>query len=200
MRRARHIPGSTPVSTLLLLLAAAGMPLGVAAAGGGEEPPGSPPFRPDAIIVRPDPADLRTSIWTDRGRYRPGDRVSIRFYVSAPAYVYIYDLDTAGKVQLIFPNRYEMDNFMRPGTHALPRRAYSFVVSGPPGAEYLQIIATVRPLSDLAPPSAFALAPFLELGDDPPAVKDRIESMLRPAGRGWAAAWTAFWVVGPHPP
>lgn len=197
--------------TLVLALAAVSVAAwglaAPAAAGGpddddaeGDEPKGLPPLRPEAIIIRPDPADLRTSIWTDRARYRPGDRVRISFYVSHPAYVYIYDLDTTGKVRLIFPNRYEMDNFLPAGTHTIPRRAYSFVVSGPPGAEYLQIIATVRPLNELAPPSAFLQSPFPDLGDSAPEVKGRVERMLRPVGKGWATAWTGFWVVGPTPP
>lgn len=170
---------------------------GAAAQDGLDGPEGMPPLRAEAIIIRPDPADLRTAIWTDRARYRPGDRLRVSFFVSRPAYVYIYDLDTEGRVRLIFPNRYEMDNFVQAGTHTIPRRAYSFVVSGPPGAEYLQIIATLQPLKELAPPSSFERDAFPRLGDSAVEVKRRVEGMLRPAGRGWATAWTAFWVLGP---
>lgn len=168
--------------------------------GSPPQPGGTPPLKPEAIIIRPEPSGLRTSVWTDRARYLEGDRVRVSFYVSERAHVYIYDLDTTGRVRLIFPSRYEMDNHVNAGTHTIPGRPYSLIVSGPPGAEYLQIIATRTPLKDLTPASAFVRSPFPQLGKNGPEVKAKVEGMLRAHGEGWAAAWTAFWVVSPAPP
>lgn len=156
---------------------------------------------PESIIVNPAPGDVRVTIETDRNRYRVGDNVEIRFWVSEPAYVYIYNQDTRGNVRLIFPNRFDQNNRVRAGEHWLPGSEYRFRVEGPPGTEYLQILATRTRLRRLD--WRDARDPFPLLGEDPLKVKEEVRGFLDVVPeRSWSSAWTRFEVErrGPWPP
>lgn len=150
---------------------------------------------PEALIVKPAPGDVRVRIQTDRSRYRVGESVQIRFWVSEPAYVYIYNVDSRGRVRLIFPNRFDANNRVRAGEHQLPGAGYRFRVDGPPGTEYLQILAIrtrLRPLERWN-----ARDPFPLLGGNPLAVKEEVLQFLDVVPeRSWSSAWTQFEVIG----
>lgn len=57
--------------------------------------------------------------------------------VERDAYVYLVDVDAAGKVTVLFPNIYAKDNFVKAGTvHEMPApNLYRLQVSGPAGTE-----------------------------------------------------------------
>jgi hypothetical protein len=90
---------------------------------------------------------LRVKIWTDRGPdalYYPGERVAVRFTTNDDAYVCVYNIDTEGHVRVLFPARGD-DGFVHarevvtlPGPYA----SYDLVVSGPPGIETIEAIAS----------------------------------------------------------
>ncbi len=166
--------------------------------GSGAQSEPLPPVRADAIIVEPSPPGMTARIWTPRRRYRPGDLLEISLFVSLPAYVYVYNLDSAGNVRLLFPNRFDTNNRLPAGEHTLPRRGYRFRIGGPGGPEYLQLVATSRPLR-LVGPSAFLFSPFPRLDGTPADVKRRVEASLKAMPDEWAVAWTGFYVV-PAPP
>lgn len=154
---------------------------------------------PESIIVHPGPGDLKVSIETNRRRYEIGDTVEIRFWVSEPSYVYIYNQDARGNVRLIFPNRYDRDNRVSAGEHWLPGTGYRFRVEGPPGTEYLQILATRTRVGRLEWSDSRRDA-FPLLGDDPLRVKEEVESFLDVVPRReWSTAWTWFEVGRPVP-
>lgn len=101
------------------------------------------PVAPSRIEVVPRPAgNLQAWVWTDKGTYREGEPIEIRFKVSDDAYVYIFDTDTEGVTRQIFPNYYDQDNYIRGNrTMEIPNRDYALIVSGPSGRERLEILA-----------------------------------------------------------
>jgi len=98
------------------------------------------------IIEPPTTTELEVSIWTDQAEYQVGELVTISYEVNKDAYIYIWDITPEGDVQVVFPNAAYpggLDNFVQAGTHQLP---VSFPVAPPLGTEFLQILATTRPV------------------------------------------------------
>ncbi len=109
--------------------------------------------RDSKIRIRPVPdpynRPVRVEVWTDRregSTYCAGDSIRIFFRTNIDAYVTIYDLNTQGRVNVLFPNRYHRDNFVRGGrTYSLPSGyGYRLMVEGPRGWEYLRAVATTN--------------------------------------------------------
>lgn len=169
---------------------------------------------PQRIIIQPPTgSQLTARIWVDRAAYAPGDPITINFSISKDAYVYILDLDTEGVQRLLLPNSYEGTNFFRAGTYSIPRANYSLKVQGPPGTEYLQIVAATKPvkvLEDLRLQFAASISiPFLggqlqatigpfSIVENPVDLRTRIEEQLRsdPTVQ-WTTAYTSFQVTAP---
>ncbi len=97
--------------------------------------------------VRPD-LDLEVYVWPDRGIdavYHPGDPIRIFFEVTRDCYVVLYDIDTRGRLHILFPFDPWQDNFVRAGqVYELPGDwdDFQLTVDGPPGTEYVQVIAS----------------------------------------------------------
>jgi len=152
---------------------------------------------PLGIIVEPD--ELQVNIWVDKSAYQVGEEITIHFWVNKPAWVYIIDIDAAGRARLIFPNRYDRDNYVsQGGEYSLPGPSdpYRFVVVPPTGTEYVQIIASTQPL-DLDVQGFREAFPLL--GADPNQVGAQIQGII-PTGAETATAWTSFQVVSAWPP
>ncbi|MFQ5641338.1 MAG: DUF4384 domain-containing protein [bacterium] len=77
-----------------------------------------------------------------------GSEVAFTVRVDRNAYVYLVDVDPAGKVTVLFPNAYAKDNFLKAGmTHEMPApNLYRLRVNGPAGPELVKAIATTQPL------------------------------------------------------
>ncbi|MCF7876449.1 PKD domain-containing protein [Candidatus Bipolaricaulota bacterium] len=111
--------------------------------GGREQPPSR--GMPRGIIIEPpSQSRLDISVRTDRYQYSIGSNLRIFLDVSQRAYVYIFDYDTSGETRLVFPNRYSRQNLIGPGRYELPDGGYNFRVTGPPGVEFVQAIATTK--------------------------------------------------------
>ena len=129
------------------------------------------PVAPKGIIIQPPtPTGLTVRVWVDKGAYAVGETIQVRFSVSEDAYVYIYDIDAAGKVSLLFPNFYSQNNFVTAGDHVLPDLpSYRLTVTEPTGTEYLQIVASKQAVA--ITPQFQSTLPFPFLGQDPEAIK-----------------------------
>lgn len=94
--------------------------------------------------------DLAVDVWTDRddgSNYYEGDDITIYFRASADAYVTIYDLDTRGNVNLIFPPNAGDNNYVRGGEiYMIPESSddYTLTLEGPPGNEHIQMVASTE--------------------------------------------------------
>ncbi|MCR4405080.1 MAG: DUF4384 domain-containing protein [Candidatus Acetothermia bacterium] len=179
MRRSLILP-------LLVLLAFARLGPALAAEG------------PQAVLTSP-PTEtgLSIKVWLEKRAYEVGERLEVHFIISHDCYVYIYDISSEGKVTLLFPNAFQPDNFLQAGQYTIPDERYSLVVEGKPGLEYLQAIASTRPIAPLTfPSSAYGEAPFPEVAVEagPQGLKAEIEGL---PPEEWAADWTSFYLLEP---
>ncbi len=107
----------------------------------------------DRLSIRPGPrADFEIFVWPDRGVdavYHPGDRIKVYFEVTRDCYVVLYDIDTHGRLHILFPFSPWQDNYVRAGhVYELPGDwdTFSLHVEGPSGTEYIQAIASPYPI------------------------------------------------------
>ncbi len=94
-------------------------------------------------------------IWTDKGDdrsgntpiYYVGEQIYISFQVDKDSYVTIYDVDSTGNVNILFPNPYHTDNLARGGRiYTLPSTNYDYdlVIQGPTGKEILYALVSTH--------------------------------------------------------
>jgi hypothetical protein len=92
--------------------------------------------------------DLAIDVWTDHdtgSNYYEGDNVTIYFKTSQDAYVTIYDLDSRGNVNLIFPPSPTDNHLVQAGeVYQIPDPSadYTLTLEGPPGNENIQMVAS----------------------------------------------------------
>jgi Domain of unknown function (DUF4384) len=94
---------------------------------------------------------LRVKAWTDRGSeaiYHPGEPVEIRFTTNDHAYVVVYDIDTEGHVTQLFPAPGDPGYVHAREVITLPGHGayFDYVVTGPPGIETIEVVASRAPL------------------------------------------------------
>ncbi len=125
----------------------------------------SPATTPEETAPGKQPKDLRESVADDlskisgrdgdfqvklrtvdgRETYRIGDEIALEFKTTEDAYVTIIDVGTSGKTHVLFPNKWDRDNFVEAGRwYKIPGRDNDRVihVEGPSGTNYIKAIAT----------------------------------------------------------
>jgi hypothetical protein len=117
--------------------------------------------RPREAITPPTVGITQTSkpptikIWTDKGDdksgntpvYYVGERIYVSFQVDKDSYVTVYDIDSTGNVNILFPNPYHRDNLARGGRiYTLPTTNYGYdlVIKGPTGKEVLYALVSTH--------------------------------------------------------
>jgi hypothetical protein len=156
---------------------------------------------PEGIIVQPAQTPLAVQLGLERTSYSPGDTLRVTVSLNQASYVYIYTITPDRRVNLLFPNAYQPDNLLQAGTHTIPNRRYSFVISPPTGVECLQVLALAAPLSleqligEFSPHNPFPL-----LSQKPQEFKALMQGLIVGAvsTTGWAAAWTCFQIAPPQ--
>lgn len=108
------------------------------------------------IIIEPPPStEFKVDVWTDKGdnaTYSVGETLTIYFKVTEDAYVYIWDINAKGEIRLIFPNKYNQDNFARANivySIPSPKDTYKLRIAPPYGREVVHILASKTPISTL---------------------------------------------------
>jgi PKD repeat protein len=139
---------------------------------------------------------LSLSISTDKPSYTVGEAIRITLNLNRPNYyVYVVELDPAGKVILIFPNYWERDPRLPSGTTVLPRLGtYQIRASEPTGSERLYAFAADRPIPYF--PTTFTTPSFPVLSTNGAAFLNQVRTWLSgnvPSGN-WAEASTAITV------
>jgi hypothetical protein len=117
----------------------------------------NPVFNPQSIIVNPVPTDLSVQTWVDKdpngysnSTYAIGEDIHIYTRVNQDAYVYLFNINADGKIDLIQPNAYSGESFMRAGeTRVFPAQGarYQFTIDGPVGTDQVLAVASRSPLS-----------------------------------------------------
>jgi|GEM_PF-4678631 len=107
-------------------------------------------YAPNRIV--PGPREpLEVEVWADRDNeatYREGETISLYFRTNRDAYVALYNIDARGQVFLLYPQHQDDPHFVQGGvTYELPDRRddYDLWVTGPPGVEFVQAVASLRP-------------------------------------------------------
>ncbi len=94
--------------------------------------------------TKPTASTLTLKVWSDKGdqnrTYYVGERIYVSFSVTKDSYVTIYDVDSTGNVNILFPNPYHQDNLVpeKGRIYTIPTTNYEYdlVIKGPTGDEF----------------------------------------------------------------
>ncbi len=99
--------------------------------------------------------DFKTVLWTSRGQsgiYRDGENLVINIRSESNCYIKLFHVACDGKIQLIFPNKFEKNNFIRAGeayTFPSPSMNFDFKLGPPYGIETIRLVAQSVQFDDL---------------------------------------------------
>jgi hypothetical protein len=149
---------------------------------------------PAGVLPTPVPGDSAISMSLDKDMYAPGDRIEITISAGTNlvGFLYVYDIDPAEAITLLYPNRYHPDAFVNQRTIPLPGAGYHLVVSGPEGLETVVAILAQAPIDQLSPSSK---APFRPLDMKPQALVTELSLAL--TSSTWTSTWAQFTVYQP---
>jgi hypothetical protein len=92
---------------------------------------------------------VTVKLWANQTRYRVGDRITLSFEANRDAFVTLVNVGTSGEVTILFPNRFSGGHGVKAGkTYSIPEAAdsYDLQVKGPPGAELVYALVTLKPV------------------------------------------------------
>ncbi|GHF63954.1 hypothetical protein HNQ07_004571 [Deinococcus metalli] len=118
----------------------------------------APKISAQSIIVNPVPSPVNVRVWTDRDSsgtgtpdYAPGDKIRLYTSVAQDAYVYLFNVDPSGQIDLILPNRYQGGgNFLKAGAVKVFPGAgdgFTFDIAAPYGVNKVLALASRTPLN-----------------------------------------------------
>ncbi|AIZ45866.1 S-layer protein [Deinococcus radiopugnans] len=118
----------------------------------------APKISAQSIIVNPVPTTVDVKVWTDRDSsgtrtpsYSPGERIRLYASVSQDAYVYLFNVDPGGQVDLILPNKYQGGaNFLKANSVKVFPAAgdpFTFDIAAPYGLNKVLALASKTPLN-----------------------------------------------------
>lgn len=122
-----------------------------------------------------DDEPVTIKLWANQAQYRVGDRISLGFTTNRDAYVTLVNVGTSGEVTILFPNRFSGGHGVKGGrTYSVPEATdqYELAAKGPPGAELVYALATVKPV-------VFLPTDFQTSGRVFQSVTDRASSFTR---------------------
>ncbi|GAA4018412.1 DUF4384 domain-containing protein [Deinococcus rubellus] len=146
-----------PTTKILLLTLSAALLAAPAHASGAT-------LSPQSIIVNPAQPSLGVQVWVGKdaqgqgtASYRIGEAIRVGVQVTQDAYVYLFDINSAGEISLFVPNGYDgpQGNFVAAGRRMVfPGQGaqYTLTVGGPRGQDRILALAsrTALDLSDIA--------------------------------------------------
>jgi len=103
------------------------------------------------IIITPKPTQFSIDLWMNKSEgstYNFGEKAYFYFKANKNCYVAIYEIRPTGEMVLLFPNKYESNNYITANkTYRVPSvgASYYFKVAPPSGKYYVQIIASTQP-------------------------------------------------------
>jgi hypothetical protein len=153
-------------------------------------------------LKKPSQGLFELEVWAEkvdvgkRSVFRIGDKIRIVFRAGRDCYLTLINLGTSGKLTVLFPNVYCVDNFViAHRTYAIPGEDYPFdyELTGPQGIERIKAVATVtkRDLLDLElnAPAIFHTADHIAAARDICIVQKRVKKL---PGKDWVEASFEF--------
>jgi hypothetical protein len=113
-----------------------------------EIPPDRPVPQAQAAAQPAASGKLVLSAWphTDSGVFYDGDKLTFSIFADKDCYVMVYHIDSAQKMQLIFPNTADRNNFVKGGTEVrIPQNgSYQFNLEAPFGQDTIIVKAAFK--------------------------------------------------------
>lgn len=117
----------------------------------------SPTITSQSIIVNPVVSPLRVNVWTAKDTtgtqtptYVAGDRIVLNVKTTQDAYVYLFNVNQQGNINLILPNRFTSGaNFIKANTtKSFPSKEdkFTFDIAGPAGLNKVLAVASTDEL------------------------------------------------------
>ncbi|MFO7882557.1 MAG: DUF4384 domain-containing protein [Kosmotogaceae bacterium] len=156
-------------------------------------------YNPRDILLKPTDKTINVTVNTDKsmpGSYYTGDTLNLSFVVSDDSYVAVLDIMPNGRVDVLFPNKYDQNNFMKGGkTYSLPTdRAstnYNLKISSDRGREIILVIASDEPLPFLdSVTSQFGSTAFPYLINNVKNLKGVVQNSM--TNQNWNFGFTYF--------
>lgn len=140
---------------------------------------------------------LSVKVWTDKTKYKEGDKLAIHFEASEDCYLTLIDINPRGEAIVIFPNDFNRNNRIESGrVYTIPNdeMGFDFITEPPYGVDILKAIASREPIISLKEvfDSIDELKPFAGI-EDPAMLTRGIRVEGRKAKPGaWAEAATRY--------
>ena len=152
------------------------------------------PLWDDIASIQSKGKKFKARVWTERDRLGIGDEAAVCFEVDRPCHVTIFDYSTDGSITVLFPNRFQPDNRVRPErTYRIPAEegGYRIRVQGPPGKEQLKLFATTEDVPLYV--RDYSQTPFNSVNDGD-AVRGLVATFEKMPETDWAEASWEFLV------
>jgi hypothetical protein len=89
-------------------------------------------------------------LWTDQKAYKVGEPVTFYFRSKQDCYLNLVNFGTSGQIKVIYPNRYQRENFVKAGELVeIPAKKddeYRVNLEGPGGVERIEAVVTAHKL------------------------------------------------------
>jgi len=118
-------------------------------------------------VKNPDPG-FKIKLWTDKkdATYKVGDPVVFYFKATKDCRLTLFNVGTSGKVQILFPNKYQKDNLVKAGkVYRIPAKKarWEYKTQGPAGVDLVKAIATLEKVPLVKEEETKPLGPFAEV-------------------------------------
>ncbi len=110
-------------------------------------------FGQDSSLLDKD--DFKVTLWTDRGLngiFKDGEKLVINIRSDEDCYIKLYHVGVDGSVKLIYPNKFETNNFISAKTvYKFPdkKMGFEFTLGAPYGIETIRLIAQSSQFDDI---------------------------------------------------
>ncbi|THF68262.1 DUF4384 domain-containing protein [Deinococcus sp. Arct2-2] len=170
----------------------------------------APQLSAQSIIVNPVPTTVNVRVWTDRDasgtqspNYYPGENIRLYTSVSQDSYVYLFNIDPQGQVDLILPNGYAGGaNFLKANTvKVFPSNgdAFTFTIAAPYGLNKVLAVAskTALNIDQIAKVRAGqnSFAPVSPAAQGPERLAQALSIVVNPVPQNTWDSATAFYNV-----
>ena len=151
----------------------------------------TPTARPLADIQAPS-GSLNVTAWVNHANniYAIGDTVEIYVKANQDAYITLLDVGTSGKVHVIFPNKFQTNNYVLAGQVVRiggSNAPFLFQVTGPTGTELVKVFATKNAQQLVSANSMSQAGPFKAVNKSCALLAKDIEVILKPqTGNQWS--------------
>ena len=144
-------------------------------------------------VKNPDPG-FKVKLWTDKkdATYKVGEPVVFYFKTTKDSRLTLFNVGTSGKVQMIFPNKYQKDNLVKAGkVYRIPAKKarWEYRAQGPAGTDLVKAIATLEKIPLVNKDEVKPIGPLAEVQKPQKELARDIAITLKPVDvKRWSEA------------